>query len=159
MATNGINACQRMLPSRAKLCIFHFGHTRITITFCFIFVDCVHFYYIMREAQPRRNVYWPRLSVCLSLAASACPHYCTDLDVTWGNGRGASSSCALLGDLQSVHRFHCYDNTAPNAKCQQVLVLALSLVLVFVVDENAEYFLSFSLTKYTVHAWHRMRRW
>jgi len=28
-----------------------------------------------------------RLSVCLSLAAF--PQYCTDPDVTWGNGRGA----------------------------------------------------------------------
>jgi len=27
------------------------------------------------------------LSVCLFLAAF--PHYCTDPDVTWGNGRGA----------------------------------------------------------------------
>jgi len=26
------------------------------------------------------------LSVCLS--AAACPHYCTDPDVTWGSGRG-----------------------------------------------------------------------
>jgi len=34
------------------------------------------------------------LSVCLSLAA--CPHYYTDPEVTWGNGRGAPS-CALLG--------------------------------------------------------------
>jgi len=31
-------------------------------------------------------------------------------------------------DLQSVHGFRCYDNTAPNAKCQRVLVLALCLV-------------------------------
>jgi len=30
--------------------------------------------------------------------------------------------------LQSVHGFRCYDNTAPNAKCQRVLVLALCLV-------------------------------
>jgi len=27
-----------------------------------------------------------------------------------------------------VHGFRCYDNTAPNAKCQRVLVLALCLV-------------------------------
>jgi len=27
-----------------------------------------------------------RLSVCLS--AAACLQYCTDLDVTWGSGRG-----------------------------------------------------------------------
>ena len=31
-------------------------------------------------------------------------------------------------DLQSVQRFHCYDNIAPNAKYQRVLVLALRLV-------------------------------
>jgi len=31
-------------------------------------------------------------------------------------------------DLQSVHGFRCYDNTAPNAKCQWVLVLALCLI-------------------------------
>jgi len=28
-----------------------------------------------------------------------------------------------------VHGFHCYDNIAANAKCQQVLVLALCLVV------------------------------
>jgi len=27
------------------------------------------------------------VTVCLSLAAF--PHYCTDPDITWGNGRGA----------------------------------------------------------------------
>jgi len=37
---------------------------------------------------------YSRLCVCLSLAAF--PHYCTDLGVSWGNGRDASS-CALLG--------------------------------------------------------------
>jgi len=35
-----------------------------------------------------------RLCVCLSIAAF--PYYCTDPDVTLGNGRGAPS-CALLG--------------------------------------------------------------
>jgi len=24
------------------------------------------------------------LSVCVCLSSAACPHYCTDLDVTWG---------------------------------------------------------------------------
>jgi len=28
-----------------------------------------------------------------------------------------------------VHGFHCYDNIAPNAKCQRVLVLALCPVV------------------------------
>ena len=31
-------------------------------------------------------------------------------------------------DSQSVHGFRCYDNIAPNAKCQRVVVLALYLV-------------------------------
>ena len=34
------------------------------------------------------------VSVCLPLAAF--PHYCTDLDVTWGSGKGVPSSCALF---------------------------------------------------------------
>jgi len=32
-------------------------------------------------------------------------------------------------DLQSVHGFHCYDNVAPNAKCQRLRVLVLCLVI------------------------------
>jgi len=64
-----------------------------------------------------------RLCVCLSLAAF--PYYCTDPDVI-------SSGCPLVvhywADLQSVHGFRCYDNVAPNAKCQRVLVLAVCLV-------------------------------
>jgi len=48
-------------------------------------------------------------------------------------------------DLQSVHGFRCYDNIAPNAKCQRVLVLALCLVIiiaiviVIIVIYNAQY--------------------
>ena len=26
--------------------------------------------------------------LCVCLSAAACPHYCTDQDVTWGSGRG-----------------------------------------------------------------------
>jgi len=39
-------------------------------------------------------------------------------------------------DMQSVHAFHCYDNKAPNAnaKCQQVLVIAVCLVLVLFME-------------------------
>jgi len=66
------------------------------------------------------------LSVCLSLAAF--PHYCTDPDVTSGNDRGCPVVVHYWADLQSVHRFRCYDNIALNAKCQRVLVLALWLV-------------------------------
>ena len=68
------------------------------------------------------------LCVCLSFAA--CPHYCTDPDVTWGNGRGCPLVVHYWADLQSVHGLRCYDNIAPNVKCQRVLVLALCLVYV-----------------------------
>ena len=38
-----------------------------------------------------------RLCVCLSvcLSAAARPHYCTDPDVTWGNGRGCPQLCTI----------------------------------------------------------------
>ena len=52
--------------------------------------------YISREAQPRRNVYWSRASVCLCVCRSiAFPHYCMDQDVTWGMV-GVPPTCALL---------------------------------------------------------------
>jgi len=41
------------------------------------------------------------LSVCLS--AAACPHYCTDPDVTWRNGTGCPLVVHYWVDLQSVH--------------------------------------------------------
>jgi len=44
-----------------------------------------------------------------------------DTDVSWGNGR----ECPLVvySDLQSVDGFRCYDNIAPNAKCQRVFFI------------------------------------
>jgi len=69
-----------------------------------------------------------RLCVCLSLAAF--PHYCMDPDVSWGDGRGRPLIVHHWVDLQSVHGFCCYDNIAPNAKCQRVLVLVLCLFCV-----------------------------
>ena len=48
------------------------------------------------------------LCVCLSLAA--LPHYCTVPDVTCGNVRGCPLVVHCWTDLQSVHRFCCYDN-------------------------------------------------
>ena len=43
------------------------------------------------------------VSVCLSLAAF--PHYCTDPDVTWGNGRGCPLVMHYWANLQSVQGF------------------------------------------------------
>jgi len=49
-----------------------------------------------------------RLCVCLSLAAF--PHYCTEPDETWRNGRGCPLVVHYWADLQSVHGFRCYDH-------------------------------------------------
>jgi len=49
-----------------------------------------------------------------------------------GEWLGVPFSCALWADLQSVHRFRCYDSIVPNAKCQRVHVLVLCLVLICV---------------------------
>ena len=71
-----------------------------------------------------------RLCVCASVCLSIVtfPHYCTDSDVGWVNGRGCRLVVHYWADLQSMHGFRCYDNT--NAKCQRVLVLALCLVVI-----------------------------
>ena len=45
-----------------------------------------------------------------------------------GNIRGCPSVVHCWAALQSVHWSRCYDNIAPNAKCQRVLVLPLCLV-------------------------------
>jgi len=49
------------------------------------------------------------LRICLSLAAF--PHYCTDPDVTRGNGRGCPLVLHHCADLQPVHEFRCCYNT------------------------------------------------
>jgi len=51
--------------------------------------------------------------VCVSVCPwqlAACPHYCTDPDVTWGNGRKCRLVVHCWADLQSVHGLRCYDN-------------------------------------------------
>jgi len=45
------------------------------------------------------------VSVCLCLCLAAFPHYCTDVDVTRGNGRKCPLVVHSWADLQSVHGF------------------------------------------------------
>jgi len=51
-----------------------------------------------------------RLCVSVHLSFAAFPHYCMDLGVTWGNGRGCPLVVHYWPDLQLVHGFRCYDN-------------------------------------------------
>ena len=60
-----------------------------------------------------------RLCVCLSVVA--CPHYCTDRDVTLRNGRECSIVVHCWTDLQSVHGFCCYNNIARTRNVSEVM--------------------------------------
>jgi len=71
-----------------------------------------------------------RIYICVSVCPS--PHFHTTARTRKKVGGivRVPSGCALLGaDLQSVRGFRCYDNIAPNAKRQRVLVLVLGLVV------------------------------
>ena len=81
-------------------------------------------FYISRESKTTRNVLWSRASVCLCvcvclsvcLSAAACPHYCTDPDVTWGSGGGCPLVVHYWADLQSVHGMRCYERGTEAAR-------------------------------------------
>jgi len=94
------------------------------IPYCVSYAGLITFR--VRRSRGEMYIDHARLCVCPSLAAF--PHYCTDLDVTCGNSRGCPLVVHHWADLQSVHGFRCYDNIAPNARCQRVLVFALCLV-------------------------------
>jgi len=71
------------------------------------------------------------VSVCLSvcLSAAACPHNCTDPDVTSGSGRACPLVVHYMADLQSVNGLRCYDNiTRTRNVSEYMLVLALCQV-------------------------------
>jgi len=50
--------------------------------------------------------------VCVFLSFTTFPHYCTDPDATWGNGKGYPLVVQYWADLQSVHGFCCYNTHA-----------------------------------------------
>ena len=75
----------------------------------------------------------PRICVCLS-DPRRMPTLLHRPGCNLGNGRRYALVVHCWVDLQSVDGFRCYDNVAPNAKCQRVLVLALCLVESIVVS-------------------------
>ena len=64
-----------------------------------------------------------------------CQQSCVDILISGQPGRnlaewsGVLSSCARLGGFTTGAWICCYDNTAPKAKCQRVLVLLYSWLL------------------------------
>jgi len=49
------------------------------------------------------NIGHTGLCLCVCLFITACPHYCTDPDESWGNGSGCPLVVHNWADLQSVH--------------------------------------------------------
>jgi len=80
----------------------------------------------VRRSRGEMYIDQDRLCVCMSFPRRI-PTLLHGPGCNLGNVR-----CPLVvqywADLQAVHGFHCYDNIAPNAKCQRVLVLGLCLV-------------------------------
>jgi len=70
-------------------------------------------------------------ALCLCVCLSVPRHIPTLLHkprCKLGNGREYPAVVHYWADLQSVHGFRWHDTIAPNAKCQRLLVLALSPV-------------------------------
>jgi len=86
--------------------------------------------YISHESYRRREMYsgHARLSVCLP--AAACPHYCTDPDVSWVGDRGCPLVVHYWADLRSVYGLRCYDKIARTRTVSEyMLVPAVCLVM------------------------------
>jgi len=79
--------------------------------------------------RSRGEMYIDHTRLCMSVSR----HISTLLHGSGCNLEEWWRYCPLVvhywADLQSVHRFRCYDNVALNTKCQRVLVLAVCLVM------------------------------
>jgi len=91
---------------RGSLAILRYIHS-LTYLLTYLLVT-------FRVSRRRREIYCghARMCVCLCvcLSAAACPHYCTDPDVTWESGSGCTVVVHHWADLQSVHGLRCYGN-------------------------------------------------
>ena len=76
-----------------------------------------------------------------ALFLAALPHYCTDPDVTWGNGRMCPLVVHYWADLQLLHGFHCDDNTA------------LHLFAIYARQHSGKCKMSASTCLYSLYAW------
>jgi len=86
----------------------------------------LHFAWVIDDAK---CIVVTRVCVSVCLSTAACPHYCTDPDVTWGIDRGCPLVVHYWADLQSVHGLSCYGNmTQMRNVSEYMLVLALCLV-------------------------------
>ena len=70
----------------------------------------LQFYYILRESQMMRNVYWSCMSVSVSVCPSLHAHRHNTAQTQMQLGEIVGGALQFWADLQQVHGFHCYDN-------------------------------------------------
>jgi len=87
-------------------------------------INLVYVLIIFRVRHSRGEMYigHSHLCVCLSVPCRI-PTLLHRPRCNLGNGKGFHVVMHYWADLQLVHGFCCYDNIAPNAKCQRVLVI------------------------------------
>jgi len=95
-----------------------------------------------RVSRIRREMYIGHARLCLCLSV---PGRILTLLHGPGCNLGIGRGCPLVvhywADLRSVHGFHRYDNIAPNAKCQRVLVLAHYLAVIVIIHHSVTFLL------------------
>ena len=131
------------------------NHTDSTATCCLVVSSLgfvlLHFAWVVDDAKyilVTRVCVCVCLSVCLS--AAACPHYCTDPDVTLGVVGMPPPIVHYCADLQPVHGFRRYGNiTRTRNVSEYTLVLALWCI-VSVVELLSKFYISiFSLCDFS----------
>ena len=92
-------------------------------------------HYTSRKSQTTRNVYWSLASVCLSVCPSfRMPMLLHGPRCNLGEWQGCPLFVYYWADLQSVHRFHCYDIIAQTrnvSECLYPLYVWLSVSVQF----------------------------
>jgi len=81
----------------------------------------------MSRIDDTKYIVVTHVCVCLSacLSAAACPHYCTDPDVTLESGRGCPLVVHYWADLQSVHGLRCYGNIMRTRNVSEYVLVLL----------------------------------
>jgi len=109
-----------LMITRCRLALRSAMNFQCLVRLRFPFVISFLWYLPLQSLEPLRllvtfhgsrrwcKIYSGHARLHVSLSAATCPHYCTDPNVTWGNGKGCPLLVQHWADLQSVHGLCCY---------------------------------------------------